>query len=64
MAVGGKFAIGGGAGGLIVLVLALLLGGDPGSLLGGLTGTTDSVQLGIRRRPRRDARPARTPTAT
>ncbi|KAA8884537.1 hypothetical protein F3087_33625 [Nocardia colli] len=36
---GGKIALGGGAGGLIVLVLALLLGGDPGSLLGDLTGS-------------------------
>ncbi len=35
---GGKIALGGGAGGLIVLVLALLLGGDPGSLLGEFTG--------------------------
>ncbi|WP_107657977.1 KPN_02809 family neutral zinc metallopeptidase [Nocardia suismassiliense] len=39
---GGKIALGGGAGGLIVLVLALLLGGDPGSLIGDLTGAQDS----------------------
>ncbi|NLU81279.1 neutral zinc metallopeptidase [Rhodococcus sp. HNM0569] len=37
---GGKLALGGGAGGLLVLVVALLLGGDPGSLLGDFTGTT------------------------
>ncbi|WP_036537861.1 neutral zinc metallopeptidase, partial [Nocardia cyriacigeorgica] len=38
---GGKLALGGGAGGLIVLVLTLLLGGDPGSVLGQFTGTQD-----------------------
>ena len=38
---GGKIALGGGAGGIIVLVLALLFGGDPGSLLGDLTGAQD-----------------------
>ncbi|MGW4324892.1 KPN_02809 family neutral zinc metallopeptidase [Nocardia sp. NPDC004573] len=44
---GGKIALGGGAGGLILLVLALLLGGDPGSVLGDLTGTeTGQVQPG------------------
>ncbi|MCZ4558300.1 hypothetical protein C8K38_101326 [Rhodococcus sp. OK611] len=43
---GGKAALGGGLGGLVVLVLALLLGGNPGSLLGGLTGASDSAQLG------------------
>ncbi|MFD4292330.1 neutral zinc metallopeptidase [Rhodococcus sp. NPDC058505] len=32
---GGKVALGGGLGGIVVLVLALLLGGDPASLLGG-----------------------------
>ncbi|WP_069166036.1 KPN_02809 family neutral zinc metallopeptidase [Nocardia altamirensis] len=41
---GGKIALGGGAGGLIVLVIALLLGGDPGSLLGDLTGAQDQQQ--------------------
>ncbi|MQY29022.1 KPN_02809 family neutral zinc metallopeptidase [Nocardia aurantia] len=35
---GGMIALGGGAGGLILLVLALLFGGDPGSLLGQFTG--------------------------
>ncbi|MGW0175356.1 KPN_02809 family neutral zinc metallopeptidase [Rhodococcus sp. NPDC003322] len=43
---GGKFALGGGLGGLVVLVLALLLGGNPGTLLGNLSGATDSSQLG------------------
>ncbi|MGN2637224.1 KPN_02809 family neutral zinc metallopeptidase [Nocardia takedensis] len=42
---GGRIALGGGAGGLIVLVLALLLGGDPGSVLGGLTGAQDESSL-------------------
>jgi hypothetical protein len=41
---GGKLALGGGAGGLIVLVLALLLGGDPGSVLGNLTGAPEDSQ--------------------
>ncbi|WP_378731742.1 neutral zinc metallopeptidase [Nocardia brasiliensis] len=36
---GGKLALGGGAGGLIFLVVALLLGGDPGTLLGDFTGS-------------------------
>ncbi|MCX5045289.1 neutral zinc metallopeptidase [Aldersonia sp. NBC_00410] len=35
---GGKMALGGGAGGLIVLVLFVLLGGDPSSLLGSDAG--------------------------
>lgn len=40
---GGKIALGGGAGGLIVLVLALLFGGgDAESILGQLSGATDS----------------------
>ncbi|MFE7800252.1 neutral zinc metallopeptidase [Nocardia sp. NPDC057440] len=38
---GGKLALGGGAGGLIFLVITLLLGGDPGSLLGEFTGAQD-----------------------
>ncbi|WP_063040002.1 KPN_02809 family neutral zinc metallopeptidase [Nocardia grenadensis] len=41
---GGKIALGGGAGGLIILVLALLLGGDPGSMLGQFTGVEDAQQ--------------------
>lgn len=41
---GGKVALGGGAGGLILLVITLLLGGDPGSVLGNLTGAQDSGQ--------------------
>ncbi|WP_330229771.1 neutral zinc metallopeptidase [Nocardia sp. NBC_00508] len=41
---GGKLALGGGAGGLIVLVLTLLLGGDPGSVLGNFTGAPDQSQ--------------------
>lgn len=41
---GGKIALGGGAGGLIVLVLALLLGGDPGSILGQFTGAQSTQQ--------------------
>ncbi|WP_040867622.1 KPN_02809 family neutral zinc metallopeptidase [Nocardia exalbida] len=41
---GGKLALGGGAGGLIVLVLTLLLGGDPGSILGNFTGTPEESQ--------------------
>ncbi len=40
---GGKLALGGGAGGLILLVLGLLLGGDPGSLLGQLNGSQSST---------------------
>ncbi|NKY86971.1 KPN_02809 family neutral zinc metallopeptidase [Nocardia veterana] len=44
---GGKLALGGGAGGLIVLVLALLFGGDPGSLLGQFTGAgSNTAQQG------------------
>ncbi|WP_338892507.1 KPN_02809 family neutral zinc metallopeptidase [Rhodococcus sovatensis] len=39
---GGKIALGGGAGGLVILVLALLFGGDPGSILGQLSGSTDN----------------------
>ncbi len=31
---GGKIALGGGTGGILILILALLFGGDPGSLLG------------------------------
>jgi predicted metalloprotease len=34
---GGKIALGGGAGGLLILVLTLLLGGNPNAVLGGLT---------------------------
>ncbi|AFU03649.1 KPN_02809 family neutral zinc metallopeptidase [Nocardia brasiliensis] len=41
---GGKIALGGGAGGLIVLVLTLLLGGDPGSILGQFTGSEEQQQ--------------------
>ncbi|GAA5054072.1 KPN_02809 family neutral zinc metallopeptidase [Nocardia callitridis] len=41
---GGKLALGGGAGGLIVLVLTLLLGGDPGSVLGQFTGAGSDQQ--------------------
>ncbi|WP_062993594.1 KPN_02809 family neutral zinc metallopeptidase [Nocardia anaemiae] len=44
---GGKLALGGGAGGLILLVIGLLLGGDPSSLLGQLNGSENSsVQPG------------------
>ncbi|MEV0358947.1 neutral zinc metallopeptidase [Nocardia sp. NPDC050697] len=39
---GGKIALGGGAGGIILVVLALLLGGDPGSILGQFTGADGS----------------------
>lgn len=35
---GGKVAMGGGAGGIILLILTLLFGGDPGSVLGNLSG--------------------------
>lgn len=42
---GGKLALGGGAGGIIVLVLTLLLGGDPGSVLGQFTGVEDPGQV-------------------
>ncbi|WP_040791078.1 KPN_02809 family neutral zinc metallopeptidase [Nocardia paucivorans] len=38
---GGKLALGGGAGGLILLVITLLMGGDPASVLGQFTGTQD-----------------------
>ncbi|MGY5278055.1 KPN_02809 family neutral zinc metallopeptidase [Nocardia gipuzkoensis] len=41
---GGKLALGGGAGGLIVLVLTLLMGGDPGSTLGNFTGAPEQSQ--------------------
>nr|WP_280367420.1 neutral zinc metallopeptidase [Nocardia abscessus] len=41
---GGKLALGGGAGGLIVLVLTLLMGGDPGSILGNFTGAPEQSQ--------------------
>ncbi|MBF6335622.1 neutral zinc metallopeptidase [Nocardia abscessus] len=41
---GGKLALGGGAGGLIVLVLTLLLGGDPGSVLGNFTGAPEQTR--------------------
>lgn len=41
---GGRIALGGGAGGLIVLVLALLIGGDPSSVLGQFTGAQDTGQ--------------------
>ncbi|TQM31853.1 KPN_02809 family neutral zinc metallopeptidase [Nocardia bhagyanarayanae] len=41
---GGKLALGGGAGGLILLVITLLLGGDPGSVLGQFTGAQDTQQ--------------------
>ncbi|WP_280307917.1 KPN_02809 family neutral zinc metallopeptidase [Nocardia abscessus] len=41
---GGKLALGGGAGGLIVLVLTLLMGGDPGSILGNFTGAPGQTQ--------------------
>ena len=40
---GGKLALGGGAGGLILLVIGLLLGGDPSSLLGQLNGSESST---------------------
>lgn len=39
----GKLAIGGGAGGLVVIVLALLFGGDPGQILGQLSGAENSA---------------------
>ncbi|MGW0251430.1 KPN_02809 family neutral zinc metallopeptidase [Nocardia goodfellowii] len=39
---GGKIALGGGLGGLILTVVVLLLGGDPGSVVGGLNGVEDS----------------------
>ncbi|MBF6170306.1 KPN_02809 family neutral zinc metallopeptidase [Nocardia blacklockiae] len=49
---GGKLALGGGAGGIVVLVLALLFGGDPGSLLGQFTGAGgDSSQQGTAKTP-------------
>ncbi|MET8775315.1 neutral zinc metallopeptidase [Nocardia sp. NPDC050713] len=41
---GGKLALGGGAGGLILLVITLLLGGDPGSVLGQFTGAESTQQ--------------------
>ncbi|WP_328397127.1 KPN_02809 family neutral zinc metallopeptidase [Nocardia sp. NBC_00416] len=41
---GSKLALGGGAGSLIVLVFALLVGGDPGSVLGEFTGAQDPGQ--------------------
>ncbi|MEV0080186.1 neutral zinc metallopeptidase [Nocardia neocaledoniensis] len=43
---GGKLALGGGAGGLILVVLTLLLGGDPGSVLGNFTGAQNEQQAG------------------
>ncbi|KAA0023494.1 KPN_02809 family neutral zinc metallopeptidase [Antrihabitans cavernicola] len=44
---GGKVALGGGAGGIILLILTLLFGGDPGSVLGNLTGAqADQTQQG------------------
>ncbi|WP_067890048.1 KPN_02809 family neutral zinc metallopeptidase [Nocardia vaccinii] len=46
---GGKIALG-GAGGLIVLVLALVFGGDPGSLLREVTGGT-TAQSGTAKTP-------------
>ncbi|WP_040836386.1 KPN_02809 family neutral zinc metallopeptidase [Nocardia brevicatena] len=49
---GGKLALGGGAGGLILLVITLLMGGDPGSVLGQFTGTQDQqVQSGTQGTP-------------
>ncbi|MFC4602716.1 neutral zinc metallopeptidase [Rhodococcus kronopolitis] len=42
---GGKVALGGGLGGLIVLVLSLLVGGNPGTMLGSLSGAS-SESLG------------------
>ncbi|MEV6426997.1 neutral zinc metallopeptidase [Nocardia sp. NPDC051463] len=49
---GGKIALGGGAGGLVLLVLTLLLGGDPGSVLGNFTGAENAqVQPGTGRIP-------------
>ncbi|MEV6276465.1 neutral zinc metallopeptidase [Nocardia sp. NPDC051832] len=39
---GGKLALGGGLGGLILTVVVLLLGGDPGSVIGGLNGVQES----------------------
>ncbi|MFC9895909.1 neutral zinc metallopeptidase [Nocardia sp. NPDC127579] len=38
---GGRMALGGGVGGLILTVVVLLLGGDPGSMMGGFTGAQD-----------------------
>lgn len=43
---GGRMALGGGAGGLVLLVLALLFGGNPGSLLGQFTGAQATDQPG------------------
>ncbi|MET3576258.1 neutral zinc metallopeptidase [Bhargavaea ullalensis] len=44
--VGGPIAIGGGGLGIIGIILFLLLGGDPGSLLGGGDTPTSGVQQG------------------
>lgn len=40
---GGKIALGGGVGGLLILVLTLLLGGDPNTVIGG-TSESDAGQ--------------------
>ena len=39
---GGKTLIGGGLGGIVIVLLVTLLGGDPGELLDGLTNSNDS----------------------
>ncbi|MCX4091176.1 neutral zinc metallopeptidase [Nocardia sp. alder85J] len=48
---GGMIALGGGAGGLILLVLALLFGGNPGSLLGEFTGAQNKPSAAIEGTP-------------
>jgi predicted metalloprotease len=48
---GGMIALGGGAGGLILLVLALLFGGNPGSLLGEFTGSQNKPPAAIESTP-------------
>ena len=44
---GGKLALGGGLGGLVVLVLALLMGADPSTLLGGESNDAAPAQSGL-----------------
>ncbi|MFD1813935.1 neutral zinc metallopeptidase [Rhodococcus gannanensis] len=43
---GGRVAIGGGLGGLVVVILALLLGGDPGAILGTTSGSDNAIETG------------------
>jgi predicted metalloprotease len=53
---GGKgLAVGGGVGGLIIVLIVTLLGGNPGEIIGGLGGTEESVPYEETEKEKEDA---------